>query len=46
LDLAALSEMTHEEYVERFRGSAMKRTKLSGLKRNAAALSVALNTDG
>ncbi|HJS51683.1 MAG TPA: tRNA epoxyqueuosine(34) reductase QueG [Pyrinomonadaceae bacterium] len=38
LDLASLSRMTHEEYVERFRGSAMKRTKLSGLKRNAGAL--------
>lgn len=38
LDLNAVSEMTHDEYVERFRGSAMKRTKLSGLKRNAAAL--------
>jgi epoxyqueuosine reductase len=38
LTLAELSEMAHEEYVERFRGSAMKRTKLSGLKRNAAAL--------
>jgi hypothetical protein len=30
--------MEHEEYVERFRGSAMKRAKLVGLKRNAAAL--------
>jgi len=29
---------THEEYVERFRKSAVKRAKLSGLKRNAAAL--------
>jgi epoxyqueuosine reductase len=35
LDLASLSGMTHEEYVERFRGSAMKRAKLSGLTRNA-----------
>jgi len=38
LDLAHVSQMSHEEYVERFRGSAMKRTKLGGLKRNAAAL--------
>jgi len=39
LPLDSLSEMQHDEYVERFRGSAMKRTKLSGLKRNAAAIS-------
>ena len=39
LSLRGLSEMSHEDYVIRFRGSAMKRTKLSGLKRNAAALS-------
>lgn len=38
LRLAALSEMTHEQYVERFRGSAMKRTKLAGLQRNARTL--------
>jgi epoxyqueuosine reductase len=38
LDLASLPEMTHEEYVQRFRGSAMKRTKLAGLQRNALAL--------
>ncbi len=30
--------MPHEEYVEKFRKSAVKRTKLSGLHRNAAAL--------
>lgn len=30
--------LTHKEYVERFRKSAVKRTKLSGLQRNAAAL--------
>lgn len=35
LSLDSLSAMEHEEYVERFRGSAMKRTKLAGLKRNA-----------
>lgn len=28
----------HQEYVDRFQKSAVKRTKLSGLKRNAAAL--------
>ncbi len=38
LDLAAVAEMAHEEYVVRFRRSAIKRTKLSGLKRNADAL--------
>src|SRR5436190_3497912 len=39
LPLESLAEMQHDQYVERFRGSAMKRTKLSGLKRNAAAIS-------
>ena len=38
LSLKAISEMSHGEYVERFRGSAIKRTKLNGLKRNSAAL--------
>jgi epoxyqueuosine reductase len=38
LDTRTLAAMDHETYVERFRGSAMKRTKLAGLKRNAAAL--------
>jgi epoxyqueuosine reductase len=36
--LDAVIDMTHEEYVERFRRSAIKRTKLTGLKRNASAL--------
>jgi epoxyqueuosine reductase len=36
--LSEIVEMTHENYVERFRGSAMKRAKLSGLQRNAKAL--------
>jgi epoxyqueuosine reductase len=36
--LETLTEMEHPEYVERFRGSAMKRAKLQGLKRNARAL--------
>jgi len=30
--------LTHEEYIQRFRKSAVKRAKLAGLKRNAAAL--------
>jgi epoxyqueuosine reductase len=38
LDPNAIVEMQHEAYVERFRGSAIKRAKLTGLKRNAAAL--------
>lgn len=38
LDLDRIASLTHEEYVERFRHSAIKRTKLSGLKRNARSL--------
>ena len=38
LSLDSIAEMEHPEYVERFRKSAMKRTKLTGLKRNAEAL--------
>lgn len=38
LGLNVISEMTHEEYVPRFRRSAIKRTKLAGLKRNARQL--------
>lgn len=45
LNLDVLSEMSHDEYVERFRGSAMKRTKLSGLKRNARTLKEASEID-
>ena len=37
-DLSALLKLTHEEYVARFRRSAIKRAKLSGLQRNARAL--------
>jgi epoxyqueuosine reductase len=37
--LADVLELTLEAYAERYRGSAMKRAKLSGLKRNARALS-------
>jgi epoxyqueuosine reductase len=35
-DLVGLLSMRREEYLERFRGSAMKRAKLEGLQRNAA----------
>ncbi len=38
LNADSVITMTHEEYVERFRGSAMKRAKLSGLQRNAKYL--------
>lgn len=38
ISLDSLSAMSHDAYVERFRKSAMKRTKLSGLQRNADAL--------
>ena len=38
LSLESIDRMEHEEYVDRFRRSAMKRTKLAGLKRNAKAL--------
>lgn len=38
LDLDHLATMEHDEYADRFRRSAMKRTKLTGLKRNASAL--------
>ncbi|MEJ7623991.1 MAG: tRNA epoxyqueuosine(34) reductase QueG [Pyrinomonadaceae bacterium] len=38
LDLHRLAAMDHDEYVGRFRRSAIKRTKLSGLKRNARSL--------
>jgi epoxyqueuosine reductase len=36
--LAEVAALTHEEYVERFRRSPVKRAKLSGLRRNARAL--------
>lgn len=38
ISLDRVDTMGHEEYVERFRGSAMKRTKLAGLRRNAKHL--------
>ena len=40
LSIREVLEMTHEAYVERFRKSAIKRTKLTGLKRNAHSLKV------
>jgi epoxyqueuosine reductase len=42
LSTAAVGEMSHSEYAERFRRSAIKRAKLTGLKRNAAALETAV----
>jgi epoxyqueuosine reductase len=36
LTLAGLLTLTRDDYVERFRGSPMKRAKLEGLQRNAA----------
>ncbi len=38
VELATIADMTHDQYVSRFRRSAIKRAKLTGLKRNAAAL--------
>jgi epoxyqueuosine reductase len=37
-DLFEITELTSESYAERFRHSAMKRAKLSGLQRNARTL--------
>ena len=39
LDLKKMLDMDEEEYREIFRGSAVKRTKFSGLKRNVIAVS-------
>jgi len=38
VELSEIMELTPERYAARYRGSAMKRTKLSGLQRNARAL--------
>ncbi len=38
LSITQIAEMTHDDYVVRFRGTAIKRAKLSGLKRNAKYL--------
>ena len=43
LDLTAVLRIDREEYVERFRGSPMKRAKQEGLQRNAA---VAMGSSG
>ena len=43
-DLHEIAELTPETYAKRFRRSAMKRTKLAGLQRNAQALTRS-NTD-
>ncbi len=43
LDIDTLAEMDPDAYLTRFRGSAMKRAKLAGLKRNAAALKAELS---
>ena len=37
-ELSEILELTPESYAARYRGSAMKRTKLAGLQRNARAL--------
>ena len=39
VELSEILELTPESYAARFRGSAMKRAKLSGLQRNARELS-------
>ena len=39
--LSEIQQLTPETYAKRFRGSAMKRAKLSGLQRNARALLIA-----
>jgi epoxyqueuosine reductase len=44
LELDRVLDLETEEYTDRFRRSAMKRTKLAGLKRNAAALKSKLLT--
>lgn len=41
IDPDSIAAMDHDEYVERFRRSAIKRTKLTGLKRNAKAVAEA-----
>ena len=43
-DLDAILALTPEQYAARFRRSAMKRTKLTGLKRNAQALKTSENS--
>ncbi|MCZ2391120.1 MAG: tRNA epoxyqueuosine(34) reductase QueG [Acidobacteria bacterium] len=43
LSLDAVAKMEHEDYVVRFRRSAIKRAKLGGLKRNARAVGSSLS---
>ncbi|HQZ95518.1 MAG TPA: tRNA epoxyqueuosine(34) reductase QueG [Pyrinomonadaceae bacterium] len=38
LNIDGIISMTNDEYIERFRRSAIKRAKIGGLKRNASAL--------
>ena len=45
LVLDSVISMTHDEYVDRFRRSAMKRAKLGGLKRNARSIKNKLSGD-
>ena len=42
VNLSAIENLSHEDYIERFRKSAIKRTKLSGLQRNATALKTSI----
>jgi len=44
-DLDRILSLTPDEYAEKFRRSAMKRAKLSGLKRNAQALQATKKTE-
>lgn len=46
LGLDAIQAMTRDEYVTRFRGSAVKRAKLGGLKRNARHLKESKQSGG
>lgn len=45
-DLEEIAALSHDDYVERFRRSPVKRAKLSGLRRNARALIEAERDDG